>query len=142
MKNVDVETPEAQIIHEQVYFGHGEKQITLIWNGISDKPDPEGDWIEMHGPKPIMGRYYADQDGTWKPLSQENYELEILQVDEVRRNAYFQFVSPLIEEAKIKRDLIKTPEAIAEAEELDRQTLAARLKIQQEHPWPKLPDSA
>lgn len=75
----------------------------------------------------------------WVTNESNKYIAEYNQVDDARRAAYFQVVTPLIDEAKIKRDLIKTPEAIAEADELEQQALAARHKIQTENPWPTPP---
>ncbi|CAK3931348.1 Tail fiber assembly protein [Vibrio crassostreae] len=75
----------------------------------------------------------------WVTNESNKYIAEYNQVDDARRAAYFQVVTPLIDEAKIKRDLIKTPEAIAEADELEQQALAARQKIQTENPWPTPP---
>ncbi|MFN3014446.1 hypothetical protein ACK1CN_00775 [Vibrio coralliilyticus] len=75
----------------------------------------------------------------WVTNESNKYIAEYNQIDDVRRAAYFQVVTPLIDEAKIKRDLIKTPEAIAEADELEQQALAARQKIQTENPWPTPP---
>ena len=76
---------------------------------------------------------------SWVTNESNKYIAEYNQVDDARRVAYFQMVTPLIDEAKIKRDLIKTPEAIAEADELEQQALAARQKIQTENPWPTPP---
>jgi len=78
-------------------------------------------------------------NGAWVTNESNKYIAEYNQVDDTRRAAYFQVVTPLIDEAKIKRDLIKTPEAISEADELEQQALAARLKIQSENPWPTPP---
>ena len=78
-------------------------------------------------------------NGVWVTNESNKYIAEYNQVDDARRAAYFQVVTPLIDEAKIKRDLIKTPEAIAEADELEQQALVARQKIQTENPWPTPP---
>lgn len=80
-------------------------------------------------------------NGVWVTNESNKYIAEYNKVDDARRAAYLQIVTPLIDEAKIKRDLIKTPEAIAEAEELDKQILAARQKIQSENPWPAPPNN-
>ena len=80
-------------------------------------------------------------NGAWVTNESNKYIAEYNKVDDARRAAYLQIVTPLIDEAKIKRDLIKTPEAIAEAEELDKQILAARQKIQTENPWPTPPNN-
>ena len=77
----------------------------------------------------------------WVTNESDKYIAEYNLVDDARRAAYFQVVTPLIDEAKIKRDLIKTPEAIAEADELEQQALAARQKIQTENPWPIPPNN-
>ncbi|ENP7457759.1 hypothetical protein ACEC37_001486 [Vibrio fluvialis] len=135
METIATDTLEEQPMNQQVYFGRGEQQITLIWNGIDEKPTMS-DWVEMMETKPLSGRHYADSNGTWKPLSQENFESEMVRVDDARRNAYFQIVTPLLDEARIKREMIKTPEAIAEADVLEQQALAARFKIQEDNPWP------
>ncbi|MBY8244587.1 hypothetical protein KW524_10635 [Vibrio fluvialis] len=79
-------------------------------------------------------------DGVWVTNESNKYIAEYNNVDNARRAAYKQVVTPLIEEAKIKRDLIKTPEAIVEADVLEQQALAARQKIQAEHPWPTPPE--
>lgn len=80
-------------------------------------------------------------NGAWVTNESNKYIAEYNQVDDARRAAYFQMVTPLIDEAKIKRDLINTPESIAEAEQLEQQALAARLKIQSENPWPTPPSN-
>lgn len=80
-------------------------------------------------------------NNAWVTNESNKYIAEYNQVDDARRAAYFHVVTPLIDEAKIKRDLIKTPEAIAEADELEQQALAARQKILAENPWPTPPQS-
>lgn len=80
-------------------------------------------------------------NGAWVTNETTKYTFEYNKVDAARRNAYFQVVTPLIDEAKIKRYLIKTPEAIAEADELEQQALVARQKIQSENPWPTPPEN-
>ena len=80
-------------------------------------------------------------NGSWIINESDKYIADYHQVDDLRRNAYFQIVTPLLEEAKIKRDLISTPASIAEAEQLEQQALAARLKIQEDNPWPENPHS-
>lgn len=78
-------------------------------------------------------------NNAWVTNESNKYIAEYNLVDDARRAAYFQMVTPLIDEAKIKRDLINTPESIAEADELEQQALAARQKIQTENPWPTPP---
>ena len=73
----------------------------------------------------------------WVTNVSDQYIETYNQVDDARRAAYVETVSPLTEEAYIKRYLIKTDAAIAEAEELEKQALAAREKIQTENPWPE-----
>ncbi|WP_375751589.1 hypothetical protein [Vibrio sp. HN007] len=73
----------------------------------------------------------------WVTNENNKYIAEYNQIDDNRREAYSQMVSPLTEEAYIKRYIIATPEAIAEAEQLEQQALAAREKIQTENPWPE-----
>ena len=100
-------------------------ELGAIKNGFTlDKPNTSFDeWV----------------NGAWVTNESNKYIAEYNQVDDARRAAYFQVVTPLIDEAKIKRDLIKTPEAIAEADELEQQALAARQKIQTENSWPTPP---
>lgn len=76
---------------------------------------------------------------TWVTNVSHQYSAEYCQVDQARRSAYSQAVSPLLEEAHIKRNLIGTPEAITQAENLEQQVLEARLQIQQDNPWPTPP---
>ncbi len=66
---------------------------------------------------------------------QNDYEL----VDEARRAEYLEKVTPLMEEAHIKRNLIGSKESIAEAEDIERRVLNMRAKIQKENPWPTKP---
>lgn len=62
---------------------------------------------------------------------------EFNQVDNLRRGLYFNMVDPLVSESNIKRLLGKEAEAI----ELERQAIAAREKIQLDHPWPVNPEA-
>ena len=76
---------------------------------------------------------------TWVTNVSHQYSAEYCQVDQERRSAYSQAISPLLEEAHIKRNLIGTTEAITQAENLEQQVLEARLQIQQDNPWPTPP---
>ncbi len=75
-------------------------------------------------------------NGRWVTNESDRYIAEYSKVDTARRLAYLEIVTPLMDESKVKRDLIKTSKAVAEADELDKQILAARKKIQAENPWP------
>ena len=97
-------------------------------------PVPEG-----HTPDKPLTVHDERIDGKWVTNESNKYIVEYNLVDNARRDAYAMTISPLLEEAHIKRLLIATPEAIAEANELEKQALAARQKIQTENPWPKPP---
>nr|WP_217702166.1 hypothetical protein [Vibrio ostreicida] len=87
----------------------------------SEKPETEFDeWV----------------NGAWVTNVKNQYITQYNQVDDRRRAAYQNMVAPLTDEAYIKRHLIQTAEAIVDAEQLEKQALAARLKIQAENPWP------
>lgn len=75
----------------------------------------------------------------WVTDLDEKYRHDCILVDTARRLKYIEEVSPLMEEANIKRNLISTKESIAEAEDIERLVLNMRVKIQQENPWPIKP---
>ncbi|EJL6470711.1 phage tail protein [Vibrio cholerae] len=76
-------------------------------------------------------------DGEWVTDISAKYIAEFDQVDNLRRHLYFTMVDPLVSEANIKRLQGKEAEAI----ELERQAIAAREKIQLDHPWPVNPEA-
>ncbi len=76
-------------------------------------------------------------DGEWVTDLSAKYIAEFDQVDNLRRHLYFTMVDPLVSEANIKRMQGKEAEAI----ELERQAIAAREKIQIDHPWPVNPEA-
>ncbi|GIA04445.1 TPA: hypothetical protein ACYHOP_000803 [Vibrio cholerae] len=76
-------------------------------------------------------------DGEWVTDISAKYIAEFDQVDNLRRGLYFAMVDPLVSEANIKRLQGKEAEAI----ELERQAIAAREKIQLDHPWPVNPEA-
>ncbi|MGL4828883.1 MAG: hypothetical protein ACRCXG_06240 [Vibrio sp.] len=76
-------------------------------------------------------------DGEWVTDISAKYIAEFDQVDNLRRHLYFTMVDPLVSEANIKRLQGKEIEAI----ELERQAIAAREKIQLDHPWPVNPEA-
>ncbi|HFC9429625.1 TPA: phage tail protein [Vibrio cholerae] len=76
-------------------------------------------------------------DGEWVTDISAKYIAEFDQVDNLRRSLYFNMVDPLVSEANIKRLQGKEAEAI----ELERQAIAAREKIQLDHPWPVNPEA-
>lgn len=76
-------------------------------------------------------------DDAWVTNISNQYIAEFDQVDNLRRHQYFIMVDPLVSEANIKRLQGKEAEAI----ELERQAIAAREKIQLDHPWPVNPEA-
>ncbi|MFA0057930.1 hypothetical protein [Vibrio echinoideorum] len=74
-------------------------------------------------------------NNTWVTNESNKYIAEYNQVDNVRRGLYAQMCDPLIAEAQIKRLSGKK----AEADISEALALAARAKIQAEHPWPTPP---
>ncbi|EMA3786680.1 phage tail protein [Vibrio cholerae] len=76
-------------------------------------------------------------DGEWVTDISAQYIAEFDQVDNLRRHLYFIMVDPLVSEANLKRLQGKEAEAI----ELERQAIAAREKIQRDHPWPVNPEA-
>ncbi|HDB1442978.1 TPA: phage tail protein [Vibrio cholerae] len=76
-------------------------------------------------------------DDAWVTNISNQYIDEFNQVDNLRRSLYFAMVDPLVSEANIKRLQGKEAEAI----ELERQAIAAREKIQLDHPWPVNPEA-
>ncbi|EJH64588.1 hypothetical protein [Vibrio cholerae] len=76
-------------------------------------------------------------DDAWVTNISNQYIDEFDQVDNMRRGLYFTMVDPLVSEANIKRLQGKEAEAI----ELERQAIAAREKIQLDHPWPVNPEA-
>lgn len=76
-------------------------------------------------------------DDAWVTNISNQYIAEFDQVDNLRRGLYFTMVDPLVSEANLKRMQEKEAEAI----ELERQAIAAREKIQLDHPWPVNPEA-
>ena len=74
-------------------------------------------------------------DGKWVTNESSQFIATFNKIDDTRRRLYTRIVSPLMEEARIKR-LINTNSTKEEAAELEQQALAARAKIQKENPWP------
>ncbi|MFA0113574.1 hypothetical protein AB4407_07780 [Vibrio sp. 10N.261.46.E11] len=74
-------------------------------------------------------------DGKWVTNQSNKYVAEYNQTDEIRRQLYSRMCDPLIAEAQIKR----LSGNKAEADISEAQALAARAKIQAEHPWPTPP---
>ncbi|EKF9304244.1 phage tail protein [Vibrio cholerae] len=93
---------------------------------------PEG-WTDKER-KTAFDRW---MDGEWVTDISAKYIDEFNQVDNLRRSLYFAMVDPLVSEANIKRLQGKEAEAI----ELERQAIAAREKIQLDHPWPVNPEA-
>ncbi|EGR4245763.1 phage tail protein [Vibrio cholerae] len=93
---------------------------------------PEG-WTDKER-KTAFDRW---MDGEWVTDISAKYIAEFDQVDNLRRHLYFTMVDPLVSEASIKRLQGKEAEAI----ELERQAIAAREKIQRDHPWPVNPEA-
>lgn len=111
-----------------------------IWNcedGSTKEIDeqeliPEG-WTDKER-KTAFDRW---MDGEWVTDISAKYIDEFNQVDNLRRSLYFAMVDQLASEANIKRLQGKEAEAI----ELERQAIAAREKIQLDHPWPVNPEA-
>ncbi|MGF1850114.1 hypothetical protein [Vibrio lentus] len=74
-------------------------------------------------------------EDTWVTNQSNKYVAEYNQTDEIRRQLYSRMCDPLIAEAQIKR----LSGNKAEADISEAQALAARAKIQTEHPWPTPP---
>ncbi|EPQ6833964.1 tetratricopeptide repeat protein [Vibrio cholerae] len=114
--------------------------MRTIWNcedGSTKEIDeqeliPEG-WTDKER-KTAFDRWI---DGEWVTDISAKYIDEFNQVDNLRRSLYFAMVDPLVSEANIKRLQGKEAEAI----ELERQAIAAREKIQRDHPWPVNPEA-
>ncbi|MDV2360339.1 phage tail protein [Vibrio cholerae] len=114
--------------------------MRTIWNcedGSTKEIDeqeliPEG-WTDKER-KTAFDRW---MDGEWVTDISAKYIDEFNQVDNLRRGLYFNMVDPLVSESNIKRLLGKEAEAI----ELERQAIAAREKIQFDHPWPVNPEA-
>ncbi|WP_300173761.1 hypothetical protein [uncultured Aliivibrio sp.] len=80
------------------------------------------------------GTFYDEWiDGVWVTNQSNKYIADFNQVDETRRGLYARACDPLIAEANIKRLQGREQEAI----DMETQTLAARTRIQTDHPWPE-----
>ncbi|HAS3149533.1 TPA: phage tail protein [Vibrio cholerae] len=135
----------AKIAGRKAFVREGELVIfsgvmRTIWNcedGSTKEIDeqeliPEG-WTDKER-KTAFDRWI---DGEWVTNISDKYIAEFNQVDNLRRSLYFAMVDPLVSEANIKRLQGKEAEAI----ELERQAIAAREKIQLDHPWPVNPEA-
>ncbi|EHV1351700.1 phage tail protein [Vibrio cholerae] len=135
----------AKIAGRKAFVREGELVIfsgvmRTIWNcedGSTKEIDeqeliPEG-WTDKER-KTAFDRW---MDGEWVTDISAKYIDEFNQVDNLRRSLYFAMVDPLVSEANIKRLQGKEAEAI----ELERQAIAAREKIQLDHPWPVNPEA-
>ncbi|EGR4148487.1 hypothetical protein ACSL9B_001630 [Vibrio cholerae] len=98
-------------------------ELGPIKEGFTDKK-PKTRWDKWIG-------------GDWVTDLSAQYIDEFDAIDNIRRSLYVQVVDPLIAEAVVKR--LKDNEA--EALELEKQGLAAREKIQLDHPWPVNPEA-
>ncbi|HDI3307409.1 TPA: phage tail protein [Vibrio cholerae] len=135
----------AKMAGRQAFVREGELVIfsgvmRTIWNcedGSTKEIDeqdliPEG-WTDKER-KTAFDRW---MDGEWVTDLSAQYIAEFDQVDNLRRGLYFAMVDPLVSEANIKRLQGKEAEAL----ELEKQGLAAREKIQLDHPWPVNPEA-
>ncbi|EGR4158505.1 TPA: phage tail protein [Vibrio cholerae] len=135
----------AKMVGRKAFVRDGELAIfsgvmRTIWNcedGSTKEIDeqeliPEG-WTDKER-KTAFDRW---MDGEWVTDISAKYIDEFNQVDNLRRSLYFAMVDPLVSEANIKRLQGKEAEAI----ELERQAIAAREKIQLDHPWPVNPEA-
>ncbi|MCL9783668.1 hypothetical protein M9194_19775 [Vibrio sp. S4M6] len=82
---------------------------------------------------------WCEDSCSWVTNESNKHISEYNEVDDTRRRLYSVMVTPLVDEAYIKRNLVKTEKALSEADDLEKQALAARLKIQAENPWPPAP---
>lgn len=76
--------------------------------------------------------------GQWVTNLEKQYQYDYNQVDDVRRALFTQYVDPLLAEASIK----KTQDLKEESALYVQQALALRQKIQDENPWPLLPQES
>ena len=77
-------------------------------------------------------------DGQWVTNLEKQYQYDYNQVDDIRRALFTQNVDPLLVEANVK----KIQGLEKEATLYIQQALALRKKIQDEHPWPSLPQES
>ncbi|EOW9343723.1 phage tail protein [Vibrio cholerae] len=135
----------AKMVGRKTFVRDGELVIfsgvmRTIWNcedGSTKEIDeqdliPDG-WTDKER-KTAFDRWI---DGEWVTDISAKYIDEFNQVDNLRRGLYFNMVDPLVSEANIKHLQGKEAEAI----ELERQAIAAREKIQLDHPWPVNPEA-
>ncbi|MDH7615560.1 phage tail protein [Vibrio cholerae] len=135
----------AKMVGRKAFVRDGELVIfsgvmRTIWNcedGSTKEIDeqdliPDG-WTDKER-KTAFDRWI---DGEWVTDISAKYIDEFNQVDNLRRGLYFNMVDPLVSEANIKHLQGKEAEAI----ELERQAIAAREKIQLDHPWPVNPEA-
>lgn len=112
---------EVTAYHKQTHKTKSFDDASLITDDYT-KDEPKNQWDEWIG-------------GAWVTNQSNKYVAEYNQTDEIRRQLYSRMCDPLIAEAQIKR----LSGNKAEADISEAQALAARAKIQIEHPWPKPP---
>lgn len=113
---------------------------------VYDTNSLQSEGVEYLGPikdgftKLAPSNQFDKWDGEkWITDTEAKYQYDYSLVDQARRSQYIEKVSPLMEEAHIKRNLIATKESIDEAEDIERRVLNMRAKIQLENPWPIKP---
>ncbi|PSU35406.1 hypothetical protein [Photobacterium phosphoreum] len=107
---------------------------TLASKDIADISDIEKDYTEQK-PVTVFDEWIA---GQWVTNLEKQYQYDYNQVDDVRRALFTQYVDPLLAEASIK----KTQDLKEESALYVQQALALRQKIQDENPWPLLPQES
>lgn len=112
---------EVTAYHKQTHKTKDFDDASLI-TGDYTKDEPVTQWDEWI-------------NNAWVTNQSNKYVSEYNQTDEIRRQLYSRMCDPLIAEAQIKR----LSGNKAEADISEAQALAARAKIQAEHPWPTPP---
>ncbi|MFA0405191.1 hypothetical protein [Vibrio sp. 10N.222.52.C12] len=112
---------EVTAYHKQTHKTKDFDDASLI-TGDYTKDEPVTQWDEWI-------------NNAWVTNQSNKYVAEYNITDEIRRQLYSRMCDPLIAEAQIKR----LSGNKAEADISEAQALAARAKIQAEHPWPTPP---
>lgn len=118
---VDTKFVEVTAYHKQTHEPKDFDDASLITDEYI-KGEPATQWDEW-------------TNGAWVTNESNQHIAEYNQVDNVRRGLYVQMCDPLIAEANIKR----LQGFDVEAQAIEAQALAARGKIQTDHPWPTPP---
>ncbi|MEZ8603638.1 hypothetical protein [Vibrio splendidus] len=112
---------EVTAYHKQTHETKDFNDSSLITDDYT-KDEPATPWDEWI-------------NNAWVTNQSNKYIVDYDRLDNVRRGLYAQICDPLIAEANIKR----LQGFDVEAQAIEAQALAARAKIQTEHPWPTPP---